>query len=166
MEPEMIRTNAKTFFVTLFDCEKVGENVEIGIYNYAVHEANLRQIIKKWSNPLFEQIYTSRLRTISYNLKQNQELLSQVKNGTITPEVFSSITHQEMNPSHWKEKIEQKMKRDRSKLTTNIEASTDMFCCKKCKSKRCTYYELQTRSADESATIFITCLDCGKNWRN
>jgi len=162
----MIRTNAKKFFVTLFDCEKVGENVEIGIYNYAVHEAAIRQIIKKWSNPLFEQIYTSRLRTISYNLKQNQELLSQVKNGTITPEVFSSITHQEMNPSHWKEKIEQKMKRDRSKLTTNIEASTDMFCCKKCKSKRCTYYELQTRSADESATIFITCLDCGKNWRN
>jgi len=166
MEPEMIRQNAKKFFVELFECEKVGQNVEVGIYNYAVHEATIRQIIKKWSNPLFQQIYTSRLRTISYNLKKNNDLLFQVKKGQITPEVFSSITHQEMNPSHWKEKIEQKIKRDRSKLTTNIEASTDMFCCKKCKSKRCTYYELQTRSADESATIFITCLDCGKNWRN
>ena len=58
------------------------------------------------------------------------------------------------------------MKRDVSKFNTNTQASTDMFTCRKCKSKRCTYYELQTRSADEPATIFVTCLDCGKNWKS
>jgi len=47
----------------------------------------------------------------------------------------------------------------------NIQASTDMFTCKKCKSKRTTYYEAQIRSADEPATIFITCIDCGKHWK-
>jgi transcription elongation factor S-II len=76
------------------------------------------------------------------------------------------MTHQEMSPDHWKKRIEMKIKRDRSRFSTNIEASTDMFQCRKCKSKKCTYYELQTRSADEPATIFITCLDCGKNWKN
>jgi DNA-directed RNA polymerase subunit M/transcription elongation factor TFIIS len=75
------------------------------------------------------------------------------------------MTHQELNPEHWKEYIERKIKRDSSKYTTNIEASTDMFTCKKCKSKKCTYYELQTRSADEPTTVFITCLDCGKHWK-
>ena len=76
------------------------------------------------------------------------------------------MSHQEMAPDKWKTMIELKMKRDKSRLSTNIEASTDLFICKKCKSKKCTYYEMQVRSADEPATIFITCLDCGKNWRN
>ena len=76
------------------------------------------------------------------------------------------MTHQEMKPSRWKELIDQKIKRDENKYNTCIQASTDMFTCRKCKSKRCTYYELQTRSADEPATIFVTCLDCGKNMKH
>jgi transcription elongation factor S-II len=93
------------------------------------------------------------------------DLLEQIKNREIKPENVAFMTHQELNPEHWKEYIERKIKRDSSKYTTNIEASTDMFTCKKCKSKKCTYYELQTRSADEPTTVFITCLDCGKHWK-
>ena len=71
-----------------------------------------------------------------------------------------------MNSDRWKDLIERKIKRDESKYSNRLEASTDMFTCSKCKSKKCTYYELQTRSADEPATIFVTCLNCGKNWKN
>ena len=140
-------------------------NIEKGVFNYAIKEASSKKIIKKWENPLFVQIYIDRLRTIYLNLK-NPTLLTQLKNKEILPQLFAYMTHQEMDSSHWKELLEQKMKRDANKFTTNIQASTDMFTCKKCKSKRCTYYELQTRSADEPATIFITCLDCGKNWKS
>ena len=80
-------------------------------------------------------------------------------------EILSKMTHQEFQPEQWKEMIERKMMRDASKFSDNTQASTDMFTCRKCKSKRCTYYEMQTRSADEPATVFITCLNCGKNWR-
>ena len=99
------------------------------------------------------------------NLK-NPDFLNQVKNSEVPPQSIAFMTHQEMNASHWRVLLEQKMMRDANKYTNNIQASTDMFTCKKCKSKRCTYYELQTRSADEPATIFITCLDCGKNWKS
>ena len=37
--------------------------------------------------------------------------------------------------------------------------------CPKCKSKRIHRQELQTRSADESATCFCCCADCGKRWK-
>ena len=140
-------------------------NIEKGVFNYSIKEASSKKIIKKWENPLFVQIYIDRLRTIYLNLK-NPTLLTQLKNKEILPQQFAYMTHQEMDSSHWKELLEQKMKRDANKFTTNIQASTDMFTCKKCKSKRCTYYELQTRSADEPATIFVTCLDCGKNWKS
>ena len=46
-----------------------------------------------------------------------------------------------------------------------MEAVTDSFTCRKCRSKKCTYYELQTRSADEPMTLFITCIDCGTKWK-
>ena len=76
------------------------------------------------------------------------------------------MTHQEMHPEQWKSIIERKIKRDRLKFTNNVEASTDMYTCGRCKSKKCTYYEMQTRSADEPTTVFVTCLNCGKNWKN
>ena len=106
-----------------------------------------------------------RLRSIYINLK-NDKLLNQIKKNEITVQNLAFMTHQEMNSELWKDLIEQKVKRDANKYTSKVQASTDMFTCRKCKSKRCTYYELQTRSADEPATIFVTCLDCGKNWKS
>ena len=100
------------------------------------------------------------------NISKNKELREQILTDGITPEELSKISHQEMNPERWRILIEQKSKKDQSRFENLLQASTDMFTCKKCKSKKCTYYELQTRSADEPATIFVTCLDCGKNWKN
>jgi len=44
-------------------------------------------------------------------------------------------------------------------------AATDQFKCYKCKKRKCTYYEMQTRSADEPMTTFVTCLSCGNRWK-
>ena len=37
--------------------------------------------------------------------------------------------------------------------------------CGKCKSKRIHRIEKQTRSADESATVFCCCSECGNRWK-
>ena len=104
------------------------------------------------------------MRSIYINLK-NPSILEQIKSGELLPQTFAFMTHQEMNPERWKELIEKKKLVDKNKYDTQLVARTDMFTCGKCKSKRCTYYTMQTRSADEPETIFITCLDCGKNWK-
>jgi transcription elongation factor S-II len=163
--PIEFRTNISHRLNKVVEDEVLSVNIERGVFNYSLKEANTKRIIKKWENPRFVQIYLDRLRTIYINLK-NTDFLNQVKNSEISPQSIAFMTHQEMNASHWRVLLEQKMIRDANKYTNNIQASTDMFTCKKCKSKRCTYYELQTRSADEPATIFITCLDCGKNWKS
>lgn len=144
--------------------KKMSNELEKGIYGFACKEANMLKIIIKWDNQLFSELYIARLRSVYLNLK-NEILLKDLKKKEITPEVLAFMTHQEMNPEHWKEYIDKKKKRDANRYSNNMQASTDIFTCRKCKSKRCTYYELQTRSADEPATIFVTCLDCGKNWK-
>jgi DNA-directed RNA polymerase subunit M/transcription elongation factor TFIIS len=163
--PDTFRRNVCDKFTNIIGHNITAINLEKGVFNYSLKEATSKKLIKKWENPAFVQVYLDRLRTIYINLKNN-DILTMLKNKELLPQTFAMMTHQEMNPAHWRTLIDQKIKRDANKFTTNIQASTDMFTCKKCKSKRCTYYELQTRSADEPATIFVTCLDCGKNWKS
>jgi DNA-directed RNA polymerase subunit M/transcription elongation factor TFIIS len=163
--PTSFRENLKNKLNIILENDSTTANVETSIFNYAINEADRRKLIKKWDNPRFIEIYLNRFRSIYINLK-NDAFLEQVKKKEISGKTLELLTHYEMEPGRWSELIDKKVKRDASQFNTNIQASTDMFTCRKCKSKKCTYYELQTRSADEPATIFVTCLDCGKNWRS
>ena len=42
--------------------------------------------------------------------------------------------------------------------------ASDAFECPCCTERKCVHYELQTRSADEATTIFVTCVACGHRW--
>ena len=167
--PTIFRENVRSKLIQKFGKDmnsSILANIEIGVYNYAIKEASNLKIIKKWDIPAFSTIYMDRLRTIYNNLKTSPELLTLLNSEELSPKTLAFMTHQEMNPIQWKDRIERKIKRDRLKFTNNVKASTDMFTCNKCKSKQCTYYEMQTRSADEPTTVFVTCLNCGKNWKN
>jgi transcription elongation factor S-II len=162
--PETFRKNIRSKFNVMIGDEKKSERLEKGIYNYSLKEATNRKVVKKWDNPFFIQIYIDRVRTLFINLK-NPELLEQLVSNQSKPHVFAFMTHQEMNPTKWESLIIAKAKRDKTKYETTMEAATDTFTCRKCRSKKCTYYQMQTRSADEPMTTFVTCIDCGNRWK-
>ena len=47
---------------------------------------------------------------------------------------------------------------------TNTARATNLFECPRCSERKCTHYELQTRSADEATTVFVACVACGHKW--
>ena len=51
------------------------------------------------------------------------------------------------------------------KMRTTEEDYTGQFKCGKCKSVKTTYYQMQTRSADEPMTTFVTCMNCSNRWK-
>ena len=71
----------------------------------------------------------------------------------------------DINPDNWKDLFDAKEKRDKIKYELKPEAMTNLFKCRKCQSRETSYYEVQTRSADEPMTHFITCLKCSNRWR-
>jgi len=161
--PDVFRQNIRQKLNSFLQDEKNSSNLEKGIYNFSLKEADSRKVVKKWDNKYFVQIYVDHFRSIYSNLKP--DIIDQVKDGSITPQTVAFMTHQELAPDKWGELIDAKSKRDKNKFEVNIEAATDTFTCRKCRSKKCTYAALQTRSSDEATTLFVTCLECGQRWK-
>ena len=144
--------------------EKLSTNLEKGIYNYSLAASEEKKLIKKWSNEAFVILYIQKLRCVLLNLK-HKEIVDKLLCKSFKAHELAFMNHQEVRPDLWTTLIEEKRIKDENKFTPKIEASTDDFICGKCKSKKCTYYQLQTRSADEPMTTFVTCLDCGNRFK-
>jgi transcription elongation factor S-II len=144
--------------------EKQTVNLEKGLFNYTIKEATRRNVVKKWDNPYFVQIYTDRLRTIYFNIKHTKYLKNIINQNKIKPHKIAFMTHQEMDPERWTTMIDAKKKRDKNRYESRQSTSSE-FTCFKCKGNDCTYYQMQTRSADEPMTTFVTCMTCANRWR-
>ena len=157
---------AATAKMTPEAAENAALNLERGIYNFTLRESDTKNIVKKWDNGYFVQIYADRLRTVCINMA-NEHVMQLINSKQIKVHELAFMSHQEMNPDKWTALIKAKQLRDKHKYETKVEASTDNFTCpnSKCRSTKCTYYQLQTRSADEPMTTFVTCIDCGKRWK-
>ena len=144
--------------------EEISKNLEKGIYNYTLKSCEEKNLIKKWSNNLFVLIYIQKVKSILFNLK-NEKIFDDLINKKFKAHEMVFMNHQELQPEKWNDLIEAKKIKDENKFSPKIEASTDDFTCFKCKSNKCTFYQLQTRSADEPMTTFVTCLNCGNRWK-
>jgi DNA-directed RNA polymerase subunit M/transcription elongation factor TFIIS len=180
--PNEFRKNIKIKLGEILNDFKDGSNLEIGIYNYTLNKADEKNIIKKWSNTYFVRIYADKFKTLYINLKTDsiKQLITEKK---IKPHELAFMSHQEMLPEKWGALIEDIKIKTENKYTPKVEASTNNFKCLKCLDiesrtaklekrelnqsffRKCTYYQLQTRSADEPMTTFVTCLNCNARWK-
>lgn len=140
------------------------------VYNSSLQEAHKKHITPHWNCNVFYYLYSMKLRTLLGNLLpnsyvQNAYLLPELEAKNITVEALSSMNPYVMNNALWKDFIHRRQQREKRQLEGNKAMATDQFLCTRCHKRECTYYEMQTRSADEPMTIFITCMNCGKHWR-
>jgi len=161
-------------YVFLIDKEleniSISRKIERSIYNYTIEVANQKKIKKQWTNPYFKNLYLSKIRSIYSNLKsdsyiQNSNFKQRILNNEINPTQIALLSSYDIYPEIWKELFDEKAKRDKIKFEFKPEAMTDAFKCKRCGSRSCSYYEVQTRSADEPMTQFVNCLECNNRWK-
>ena len=145
-------------------------NMEKGIYNSVIDTCKTEHIHRSWNNVIFKKIYLSKVISIYSNLDKetyikNISFLNRIKSKEINIEDVGNMTSIDIFPENWKELINKNSERYKKLKEYKPEAMTDIFKCRKCGSRQCSYYELQTRSADEPMTQFITCLKCNTRWR-
>jgi DNA-directed RNA polymerase subunit M/transcription elongation factor TFIIS len=150
--------------------EEEADDLERGVYNWTITNADEKGVVKNWANKLFRTLYQNKARSVLANLDKtsyikNTRLVERLKEGEFQPHDIPFMAVNSVHPERWREIMEVKMKRDQQIGETTMTAMTDMFRCGKCRKRECVYYEKQVRSADEASTIFVRCLNCGNNWR-
>ncbi|XP_078470122.1 transcription elongation factor A protein 1-like [Lampetra planeri] len=136
------------------NCELIGAQIEDSIFQEL---------------PAVDQKYKNRVRSRISNLKdpKNPNLRISVLTGAISASCMAKMTAEEMASDELREKrkamTEEAIRAHQMAKTGGTE--TDLFSCGKCKKKRCTYTQVQTRSADEPMTTFVFCNECGNRWK-
>ena len=145
-------------------------SLEKSIYEAAYTYSQKNYVARSWKSDVFIEMYRQFVRSVFSNIHpespvRNTRLLKRVVDGEFKLSDIPSMTSYEMFPEKWFELKDKLLQREQKILEGNKSRATDQFKCRRCQKRECTYYELQTRSADEPMTIFITCLNCGKEWR-
>jgi transcription elongation factor S-II len=175
--PRTVDTD-KVHFALLKDATR--NNCVKLIYNgLAIDSEERSSIILEKARAIEEQVFTQfnqktdpgykqKMRTLFLNLKgDNISLRHDVVSGALSVEKLAVMTADEMASDEVKARNEalQKANIFNAMAATAQTASTDMFQCGKCKQRKCTYYQMQTRSADEPMTTFVSCTNCGNKWK-
>lgn len=138
-------------------------NLEIGIFNATNAECKRLNTLKLWKNEQFVEVYLRILHKMIMALEFDN-IRKAIEEKKLRPHKLPFMTHQEIYPEKWTTLLEKKTMKEKNMFRSNVLASTDSYTCHRCKKRECTYYQMQTRSADEPMTIFISCISCGNAW--
>lgn len=136
----------------------IAAKIEAGIYEYAL----IYCYIEDYSTSFLIPVYNEKLNEIIENLNPNSRidnkfLLKALKENTISGQSIAFMKPHEIHPDNWEKEINKKKMTEYKK---DNMAATDAYKCHKCKKRKCRVYQLQTRSADEPLTTFVSCLVC------
>lgn len=146
------------------------QDAETGIYNWVLEYAGRARVMKSWRNDRFASMYAIKARSVIANLDPrayvgNSRLLARLMEGEFAPHSVAWMKPENMHPERWQATLDLKTQQDHYVDNAKPASMTDAFKCKACGKRECTYTELQLRSSDEPASIFISCINCGKRWR-
>ncbi|MBA0670086.1 hypothetical protein Goklo_025524 [Gossypium klotzschianum] len=107
-------------------------------------------------------------RSIMFNMKdpKNPDLRRKVLLGEVNPERLITMTPEEMAS----EQRQRENKEIKEKALSYCEcdaapkATIDQFKCGRCGKRKTSFYQMQTRSADEPRTTYVTCVNCNNHW--
>jgi len=187
------RTKARTMLARTVPERPYAKNIEKQTFAWVQEDFKHRFDSElSWDNPLFRRWYWTKVCHLEAELKRTKECrvacALEVKDGqvalayTIMPQLQYRLMHTKevksmdlpgLKPEQlWPNgpysatlfKLKQReLAMDKAKAKE--EDYQGMFKCGRCKCKKVTYYQMQTRSADEPMTTYFTCMGCGAKWK-
>ena len=139
-------------------------NLEKGVFNRAVKYCKDNGYPLKWSDPNFTKEYSSVARRILSNINYTpnaKNFIKYMKEDCENTSEIAYFTKEQFYPELWNDLRSKMLER----IIVKEEEVVGLFKCNTCKSNKTTYYQMQTRSADEPMTTYVTCLNCNRRWK-
>ena len=168
-----IREYVQERYASLLNLDKnnsICVNLEKSTNNWAVKKTLKLGDYPYEDNPKHLNRYKHKFLSIQYNLQKSDILKNNILQGILKPSSVVDFSPQMLWPNgpyskKLQENIENNMKREYSSNILNQPDYKGLFRCGRCKSYKTTYYQMQTRSADEPMTVFVTCHNCDTRWK-
>lgn len=167
-----IRDKVTENFNELLHNENIAKELENALLVFVNQYSIKEGIDVDWSNRVFWNTYRNKAISVYENLKglqgyvqNDQNWLEKIQSNEVTPKMFIELNPIDVCPSRWKDAIEKIKELEKKLYSKNMAGSVKRYCSSCKKETNCEQYQLQTRSADEPMTNFITCLECDKKWK-
>ena len=160
--PCPLRDLVKQRYVEIGIPTDISGELEAALLQRCIRDCAKQGIEVTWANVAFWHHYRGRCIQFYENAPA---WIPKLVSGELTPTSFADMTVVELDPKRWKAQIEAQIEKDKHLYSSSGSASI-YFYCSACKKKtKCDYYQMQTRSADEPMTTFVTCLECDRRWK-
>jgi DNA-directed RNA polymerase subunit M/transcription elongation factor TFIIS len=160
--PCPVRDLVKQRYVEIGIPPDIADALEVALLQRCIRDCAKQGIEVTWANVAFWNHYRGRCIQFYENAPT---WIPKLVSGELSAASFADMTVVELNPKRWKAQIEAQIEKDKH-LYSNSGSASIYFYCSACKKKtKCDYYQMQTRSADEPMTTFVTCLECDRRWK-
>jgi transcription elongation factor S-II len=158
-----------SFVITVDMRNEVSLRLNKVVKNMKLSKEIEKKIYEKYNNNAKQ--YLNKIVSICANANSkshigNKKFLKRLKKKEIDINDIASISAHEMFPEHWDSIIKKRKLNAKFLYSKRPESYSTIYTCGQCKKKRVSYYQIQTRSADEAMTVFYRCVECGHKWRN
>ena len=145
-------------------CEQLQLNISSEELEKAIYDYSCEYSKYKHSHVCYlSQIYLTKFNELCRALNSDNEyILTGLADGKIKVYDLPYLRLHILNKNKWGPIIK---RLEHIEFKKNNMATTDIYECRKCKKRKCTISQLQTRSADEPMTTFVRCVECGAEWK-
>lgn len=161
---QVMRSHVCSKLGEIVECPKLAKNIEIAIFNWTVRRLNKES---SWENKAFKELYKARFFEVKRALTQSN-LKSRIDDKLVKMKDLVVMDPDQLMPEgpYAKAILASKIKElEIEAIKAKEDEYEGIFMCRKCKSKKTTYYQLQTRSADEPMTTYVECRECNNHWK-
>jgi DNA-directed RNA polymerase subunit M/transcription elongation factor TFIIS len=149
----------------------IATELEKYLLDMIVQQCKMTGIDVDWANRVFWNTYRSKaislyenMRTDGY-VKNTENWAKKLLDHEVEPKTFVEMPAEELCPSRWKEALDKIVETEIKLYSKDVSAAIYLYCSRCKKKSKCDYYQMQTRSADEPMTTFVTCLECDREWK-
>tara|TARA_Y100000389_G_scaffold189479_1_gene213273 strand:- start:2202 stop:2711 length:510 start_codon:yes stop_codon:yes gene_type:complete len=145
-------------------------NIEKCIYNWAITRSTKLGDTPAADNHRHMNRYKTKFLEIQKCLRNSPSLKLRILSGELKSSAIVETPPNLLWPEGpMAQEIEinvEKATKKEGKTIMNDPDYKGLFKCGKCKDWKTTFYQMQTRGADEPMTVFITCHICNSRWKS